>query len=175
MLVRGYHSMTMQSISTTLSIRPITPADDVAIASVVRVVMTEFGATGTGFSIHDAEVDHMAEAYSGPRAAYFVVTDGARVLGGGGVAPLAGGDPSVCELKKMYFLAEARGSGMGRAMLERCLDAARELGYTRCYIETLVCMTAARRLYERAGFEPLSGPLGDTGHHSCDAWYVRAL
>lgn len=167
--------MTVHSINTTLTIRPIAPTDDAALSSVIRAVMTEFGATGEGFSIHDAEVDHMAEAYSGPRAAYFIVTDGARVLGGAGVAPLAGGDASVCELKKMYFLAEARGSGMGRALLDRCLDAARELGYARCYIETLVVMTAARRLYERAGFEPLLAPLGNTGHRSCDAWYAREL
>lgn len=167
--------MTVHSMNTTLTIRAIAPADDAAMANVIRSVMTEFGASGEGFSIHDAEVDHMAEAYAGPRAAYFVVTDGTRVLGGGGVAPLAGGDPSVCELKKMYFMPEARGAGMGRALLARCLEAARELGYARCYIETLVSMTAARRLYERAGFEPLAGPLGDTGHHSCDAWYVREL
>ena len=167
--------MTVHSMNTTLTIRAIAPTDDAAMASVIRSVMTEFGASGEGFSIHDAEVGHMAEAYAGPRAAYFVVTDGARVLGGGGVAPLAGGDPGTCELKKMYFMPEARGAGMGRALLERCLEAARELGYTRCYIETLVSMHVARRLYERAGFEPLTGPLGDTGHHSCDAWYVREL
>lgn len=159
----------------TLTIRPITPADDAAMASVIRSVMTEYGASGAGYSINDAEVDHMAEAYSGPRATYFVVTDEARVVGGGGIAQLEGGSPDVCELRKMYFLPEARGAGMGRAMLMRCLDAARERGYTRCYLETLSIMRDARRLYERAGFTQIPAPMGATGHFSCDAWYVQAL
>lgn len=167
--------MSHPSAARTLAMRSITPADDPAMAAVIRSVMTEYGACGEGFSIHDAEVDQMAEAYGGARAAYFVVTDGARVVGGGGIAPLDGGDPDVCELKKMYFLPEARGAGMGRALLARCLDAARERGYARCYIETLTAMRAARRLYERAGFTQIDAPMGATGHFSCDAWYVQAL
>lgn len=158
-----------------LSIRPITPSDDAAVAAVIRSVMTEHGISGEGFSSEDAEVDHMAEAYSGPRAAYFVVTNGTRIVGGGGVAHLDGGDADVCELKKMYFLPEARGVGMGRALLARCLEAARERGYTQCYLETMSTMRVARRLYERAGFTQIAAPLGATGHFSCDAWYVQAL
>lgn len=167
--------MTGSTAPRTLTIRPITPADDAAMASVIRAVMTEFGACGEGYSINDAEVDHMAEAYAGARAAYYVLTDGARVVGGGGIAQLEGGAPEVCELKKMYFLPEARGQGMGRAMLARCLDAARERGFTRCYLETLSIMRDARRLYERAGFTQIEAPMGATGHFSCDAWYTQAL
>jgi len=167
--------VTDSTVARTLTIRPITPADDAAMAAVIRSVMTEHGAYGEGYSINDAEVDHMAEAYAGPLAAYFVVTDRERVVGGGGVAQLAGGAPNVCELKKMYFLPEARGVGMGRALLARCLDAARERGYTLCYLETLSAMQDARRLYERAGFTQIDAPMGATGHFSCDVWYVRAL
>jgi putative acetyltransferase len=159
----------------TFAIRPIEPADDAAVAGVIRAVMTEFDATGEGFSIHDPEVDHMSSAYAGPGAAYFVVTRDGRVVGGGGVAQLDGGASDVCELKKMYFLPEARGAGMGRAMLARCLEAARERGYTRCYLETMSNMRDARRLYERAGFTEIEAPMGATGHFSCDAWYVQAL
>ncbi len=159
-----------------LTIRRIGPADNAAMADVIRTVMTEFGACGEGYSINDAEVDHMYEAYSGPRAGYFVVvTDGDRVVGGGGVAPLENGDDSVCELKKMYFLPEARGAGTGRVMLQRCLDLARELGFRQCYLETLGSMRRAQRLYERNGFRRIDGPMGDTGHHRCDVWYVLDL
>lgn len=167
--------MTDTTESRTLTIRSIAAADDAAMAGVIRSVMLEYGACGEGYSINDAEVDHMAEAYAGPRAAYFVVTDGSRIVGGGGIAHLAGGEPDVCELKKMYFLPEARGFGMGRTMLARCLDAARERGYTRCYLETLSRMDTARRMYERAGFTQIDAPMGATGHFSCDAWYTRAL
>ncbi len=158
-----------------LAIRPISAADDAAVAAIIRAVMPEFGAKGPGFAINDPEVDFMTAAYGRPRAAYFVVSDGGRVLGGGGVAPLDNGDARVCELRKMYFLPEARGRGAGAAILARCLDAARGFGYATCYLETLARMDAAQKLYRRFGFQPLAAPMGNTGHFSCDSYYALAL
>ena len=43
-------------------IRPIAPGDDAAVASVIRTVMPEFGAVGSGFAISDPEVDWMSRA-----------------------------------------------------------------------------------------------------------------
>jgi len=156
-------------------IRPIEPRDDAAVAAIIRTVMPEFGACGEGFAINDAEVDTMFAAYSQPRCAYFVVDLEGRVLGGGGIAPLSGADPELCELRKMYFLSELRGLGAGHELIEQCLSTARELGYKRCYLETLENMYAARALYEKVGFAPIDCPLGDTGHYGCDAFYLRDL
>ncbi|HVH35875.1 MAG TPA: GNAT family N-acetyltransferase, partial [Tahibacter sp.] len=103
-----------------------------------------------------------------------VEADG-RVLGCGGVAALAGGDADVCELRKMYFLPALRGRGAGRALIERCLAAARALGYRRCYLETLSGMDAAQALYLKTGFRRIDGPLGGTGHFSCDKFYLIDL
>ncbi|MBK5296869.1 MAG: GNAT family N-acetyltransferase [Vicinamibacteria bacterium] len=52
----------------------------------------------------------------------------------GTTTPWAGGEPQVCELRKMYLRPEARGRGLGRAMLARCLDLARQLGYRPMYL-----------------------------------------
>lgn len=156
-------------------LRPIRAGDDAAVATIIRSVMPEFGAIGDGFAINDPEVDWMSRAYAAPRSAYYVLEQDGRVLGGGGVAPLEGGDPSTCELRKMYFLPEARGLGAGRALMQRCLDAARGFGFRRCYLETLCSMQGARRLYERAGFVPIATPLGATGHGGCDMFYLRPL
>ena len=153
-------------------IRPITPADDAAMAAIIRAVMPEFGAIGDGFAINDPEVDWMSRGYSQPRSAYFVVEREGVVLGGGGVAPLEGGDGGTCELRKMYFLPQARGLGAGTAMMERCLQAARGFGFARCYLETLCGMDAAMRLYERSGFRRIDAPLGDTGHGGCNTFYL---
>jgi len=117
----------------------------------------------------------MSEAYAGPDAAYFVIVSGDTVLGGSGIAPLEGGPDQVCELKKMYLLPEIRGRGLGHDLLKRCLDAARDRGFTLCYLESLEGMTEARRLYERAGFCRVASPMGRTGHFSCDAWYVLEI
>jgi putative acetyltransferase len=162
-------------VTTDPLIRPIRPADDAAMAAIIREVMTSFGAYGPGYSINDPEVDAMFAHYPEPRAAFFVVEDAGCVLGGGGIAALAGVEADVCELRKMYFLPEARGRGLGERMLRRCLDAARERGYRSCYLETLSGMEAAMQLYTKAGFKPLCGPLGTTGHSGCDRHYLLEL
>lgn len=158
-----------------LTLRPIRAEDDAAVAEIIRAVMPEFGAKGPGFAIHDPEVDWMSRAYSGPRSAYFVVEQEGRVVGGGGLGPLAGAPDDVCELRKMYFLPGARGGGMGRALLARAIEEARSFGYRTMYLETLTGMDAARRLYEKLGFERLAAPMGATGHHGCNRFYALAL
>jgi putative acetyltransferase len=91
------------------------------------------------------------------------------------MAPLIGGDADTCELRKMYFLPEARGIGAGTAMMRRCLEAARDAGFTRCYLETLAGMDAAMRLYERSGFQRIDASMGATGHGGCNAFYLLDL
>jgi putative acetyltransferase len=158
-----------------LTFRPIRSEDDPAVAAIIRRVMTEFNAGGPGFAIHDREVDAMTAAYARPRAAYFVVEQEGRVVGGAGVAPLDGAEEDLCELRKMYFLPEARGHGMGRTLLLHCLKVAAAFGYRTCYLETLTGMDAAQHLYEQVGFRKLCQPLGATGHHGCDRWYALDL
>ncbi len=157
------------------TIRPIATADDAAIAHIIRTVMPEFGADGPGFAIHDAEVAAMSGAYSASGCAYFVVESDGRVLGGGGVAPLPNADADICELRKMYFLCELRGQGAGAAMMQQCLEAARALGYKRCYLETLTGMDDAKRLYRKSGFNAIPKSLGATGHFGCDSFFIRDL
>ena len=160
---------------TAYTIRPIVAADNPTVAAIIRTVMPEFGASGEGYSIADPEVDAMFESYNTERSAFFVLEVEGRVVGCGGVAPLTGGDPATCELRKMYFLPEARGIGAGREMLARCLQSAGNIGFEYCYLETLSGMKSAQRLYERAGFARLDGPMGATGHFKCNAFYGMAI
>ena len=156
-------------------IRPIVPGDNPAVAGIIRVVMTEFGAVGEGYSIEDPEVDTMFEAYYRPGAEFWVVELDGEVLGCGGYAPLKGGESDTCEIQKMYFLDTLRGRGLGSTLLRRCIEAARDAGYRLCYLETLESMDAARRLYRHYGFEDRNAPLGATGHCGCDRWMVLDL
>lgn len=178
-VVAGMHAyakaLRRARLQRDLEVRPIHPDDDPQVQALIRTVMPEFGASGPGFAIHDPEVDAMSAAYPPPRARYWVVVRSGRVVGGGGFAPLAGGDPDVCELRKMYFLPELRGLGVGARLLRQALDAAGAAGYRTCYLETLEHMSRARRLYEAFGFRRLSAPMGATGHFGCDAWYALDL
>ncbi|WP_017780225.1 bifunctional helix-turn-helix transcriptional regulator/GNAT family N-acetyltransferase [Aeromonas dhakensis] len=158
-------------------IRPITPADNPAIAAVVRAVSAEYGLTADkGYGVADPNLDFLHETYLGERSRYWVIEgpDGS-ILGGGGIAPLAGEEGQVCELQKMYFMPSLRGLGLGRRLVLQALDEARALGYQRCYLETTAVLREATALYESLGFEHLPGPLGSTGHDACEICMVLAL
>jgi len=165
----------MARTTSQFHFRPIHPDDNATVAHIIRTVMTEFGCVGEGYSINDPEVDDMAGAYAKTGSVFLVLEIEGEIVGCGGIAPLAGGDATTCELRKMYFLPEARGKGLGRKLLDLCLTKARQLGYEKCYLETVARMDKANRLYQQAGFQVLDTPLGDTGHCSCDAHYVKVL
>ncbi|MEM9920367.1 MAG: GNAT family N-acetyltransferase [Bacteroidota bacterium] len=158
-----------------VQIRLIQANDNPAIAQIIRTVMTEYECVGEGYSINDPEVDQMFETYNNDRSAFFVLEDEEGLAGCGGIGPLANGDSSICELKKMYFYRRLRGRGLGRKLIELCLDRARQIGYKQCYLETVDRMAEANALYQKVGFRKLSCPVGDTGHSSCDAYYSLDL
>ena len=158
-----------------IQIRAMRKQDNPRVAEIIRSVMTEYGAVGSEYSISDPEVDAMFEAYPAPGAAFFVIEQDGRIMGCGGMGPLAEGDPDVCELRKMYFRPALRGLGLGSRLLELILEAARDAGYRRCYLETLERMQEARKLYARHGFEAIEQPLGCTGHSGCNSWMLKIL
>ena len=156
-------------------IREIQPQDNQQIATVIRnVFITDnFPKTGTAFA--DKQLDFMFEAYDKPRATYFVVENEGKIIGGAGVSQLENSTENICELQKMYFLQEARGKGIGYQMILKCLEKATELGYEKCYLETLPEMLTAQHLYTKAGFEYLCEPMGNTGHTTCPVWMIKNL
>lgn len=162
-------------LQSSYDIRLIQARDNGQVAKVIREVMTEFGAIGEGYSIGDAEVDDMHGNYQGKRTCYYVICREQKVVGGGGIAPLTGGGKTTCELRKMFFLSDVRGLGLGRRLLTMLLDEARERGFKQCYLETLDRMGRANELYQKNGFQLLTKPKGKTGHCSCDRWYLLKL
>jgi len=63
--------------------------------------------------------------------------------------------PRVGELKRMYVAADARGKGIGRALLARLEDEARALGLERLVLETGTRQAEALALYGRTGYMPI--------------------
>mgnify|MGYP001816556460 FL=1 len=161
--------------NASLQIRPIEEGDNKAVADIIRLVMTEFEAVGCGYSINDSEIDDMYTAYAPEGSAFYVVELADRVLGCGGFGPLTGGEPDTCELRKMYFMSELRGMGVGTMLLNLCLEEATRAGFRLCYLETMNGMEQARRLYGKHGFKYLDQPMGHTGHTSCGTWMAREL
>ncbi|MFC4722143.1 GNAT family N-acetyltransferase [Geojedonia litorea] len=156
-------------------IRKITKADNEQIAKVIRAVLIEFGVPKVGTAYADKALDCMTETYDQPKSTYFVIDNNGSIIGGAGIAQLDNYEGNVCELQKMYFLPEARGVGLGSKMMQVCLDQAKAFGFEQCYLETLPYMEDARKLYAKVGFRSLDGPMGDTGHYSCNLWMIKDL
>lgn len=156
-------------------IRKIQPQDNPHIAALIRQVLIEHDAPKVGTAYADTSLDTLSEVYNTSNSIYFIVESDGKVIGGCGIAPLENGDKNICELQKMYFAPGARGTGLAAQLLQKCLDAAKDLGYSQCYLETLPNMLAAQKLYTKFGFTYLDAPLGCTGHSSCPVWMIKQL
>lgn len=158
-----------------IQIRTIESSDNPRLARIVRDTLAEFGANRPGTVFFDPTTDHLFELFQTPNSTYFVASDKDILLGGAGIFPSYGLPADTCELVKMYLLPEARGKGIGRLLIERCLDFAKKAGYKRVYLETMPELRKAIHVYEKFNFDYLPGPMGNTGHFGCDVWMIKEL
>ena len=161
--------------NTDYIIREIEPRDNDQVKTIVQHVILEMGAPKVGTAYEDEALEDMHTTYQKDKSIYFVVESNGVVLGGGGISQLDGFDEDTCELQKMYFSSAARGLGLGKEMIDTCLDFAKANDFTMCYLETLPYMEAAQKLYLKTGFDYIDGPMGDTGHTSCNVWLTKSL
>lgn len=166
---------TQKQLHPNIRIRNIQPSDNPELAVIVRNTLTEFGANVPGTVFFDPTTDALFELFQTPKSAYFVAEVEGKLLGGGGIFPTEGLPDGTCELVKMYLLPEARGIGLGRMLMERCLETARNNGFRQIYLETLPELNLAVKVYEKFGFEYLSAPLGDAKHFGCGLWMLKRL
>ncbi len=75
------------------------------------------------------------------------------------------------EVAKMTVSEAVRGSGLGRRLMQRCIDAGAEMGATRLYLETNSTLVAALGLYRAMGFEDL--PPVETPYARADVFMER--
>ncbi len=159
----------------SVTIRAIQKKDNAAIASIVRNSLAEFGANKPGTVYYDPTTDALFELFQTPGSFYFVAEEEGVLLGGGGIFPTEALPPKTCELVKMYLDKNARGKGLGKMLIEHCLQWAKENGYEHCYLETMPELKQALKVYEKFGFEYLDAPLGNSGHFGCDRWMMKGL
>ena len=158
-----------------ISIRRISTSDDAVIAHIIRTTLSEFGAAKPGTVYYDEATDRLSEVFDKAGSTYYIAEYNGIIVGGAGIYPTDGLGDGTCELVKMYLMPAARGSGLGRMLMDKCIDFAINAGYKQIYLETMPELRNAIKLYEKVGFERLSTPIGASGHFGCDIWMVRKM
>ena len=156
-------------------IRNIEPADNPFLSKIVKDTLAEFGANHPGTVYYDPTTDTLSEVFSKEGSVYFVALLDGRIIGGGGIYPTNGLPTDTCELVKMYLLPEARGKGLGKTLINKCLDFAARYGYKKVYLETMPELKQALNVYAKFGFEYLPGPMGNSGHTGCSLWMIKTV
>lgn len=137
------------AIADGISVRRAVNTDRDNVIALVSGVLAEFGLP-FDLKSKDADLNDIEGMYIDRGGVFEVLEDGAgRMLGTCGFYRLS--DATV-ELRKMYFVPEIRGLGIGRLILSRAVDRAREMGYRTMTLETTTVLEQAIRLYQRFGF-----------------------
>ena len=158
-----------------ITIRAIRQNDNAALATIVRDTLAEFGANHPGTVYFDPTTDALFELFQRQGATYFVGEIDNKIVGGAGIYPSDGLPGGTCELVKMYLLPEARGVGLGKTLIEKCLQFAADNSYKNVYLESMPELKKALKVYEKFGFTYLDGPMGNTGHFGCELWMLKKL
>ena len=155
--------------------RKIHKNDNKELASVIRHVLTEHGVNKPGTVYTDPTTDALFELFQQKNSEYWVALENNKILGGIGMFPTKGLPNGCVELMKLYLLKEGRGKGIGRKLMQICIDEAHALGFSSVYLETMPELSNAIGLYEKMGFVKLEKPLGDSGHFACDLWMLKQI
>ena len=158
-----------------VQIRDLRKEDNPGLAKIVRDTLAEFGANHPNTVYYDPTTDRLFEVFQTPRSKYFLAELNGEIVGGGGIYPTDGLPEDTCELVKMYLLPKARGHGLGRILIEKCIVAAAANGFKKIYLETMPELKQALSVYEKFGFVYLNGPMGNSGHTGCSLWMLKVL
>jgi ribosomal protein S18 acetylase RimI-like enzyme len=96
------------------------------------------------------ELASLPGLYAPPGGELLLAKRGDHVLGCIALKPLE--PPRIAEIKRLFVRPQARGAGVGKALVAAIVEAARAAGYHAIKLDTLPQMTGAIALYKAAGF-----------------------
>jgi len=163
------------TLKDKIIIRKIIADDNAKLAAIIRSSLEEFNAVKPGTVYFDESTDHLYEVFRQERSCYFVATLNGEVIAGAGIFPTEGLPSNTCELVKMYVASPARGKGLGKILLQQCIDEAKNNNFKKMYIETMPELTNAIEMYKKFGFTFIPTSIGNSGHTGCDLFMMRDI
>jgi GNAT superfamily N-acetyltransferase len=128
---------------------------EIAAASVLFREYADWLGIDLGFQDFESELKTLPGKYAPPEGELMLACSHAGdALGCVGVRPLDG--ITICEMKRLYVRRSARGTGVGRALVEAIIEAAEALGYAEMKLDTLPWMDSAMALYQQFGFREIA-------------------
>ena len=156
-------------------IRKVEKDDNLILALIIRGVFEEHDAPKHGTVYSDPTTDFLFELFQKTKSILWVAELENKVVGCCGIYPTPGLNIVCTELVKFYLQKDARGKGIGKELINKCIESAIEFGYSQLYLESLPQFSKAIALYEKAGFLRLENPLGDSKHKTCSIWMLKEL
>jgi ribosomal protein S18 acetylase RimI-like enzyme len=121
----------------------------------VRTLLRQYAAIpGVGECVvgFAAEIAGLPGRYAGPEGTLLLASVDGLKTGCGALRKFA---PGICEMKRLYVEPATRGSGLGRMLAVRLIEAGRERGYRSMRLDTLPFMESAIALYCSLGFQQI--------------------
>lgn len=156
-------------------IRKIHKEDNDELKAIIREVFEEHDAPREGTVFSDPTTNDLFGLFNKDRSVLWVAEESGVIAGCCGVYPTNGLDEDCAELVKFYLRSNARGKGIGRDLMLKSIQSAKNLGFKRLYLESLPEFSKAVSIYEKLGFKKLEKPIGSSGHGSCNIWMIKEL
>lgn len=158
-----------------LTVRPIQPSDNERLAKIIRQCFHDFSAPTAGTVYEDPTTDDLYSLFKREKSVLWVAECDGEVVGCCGIYPSENLPKEYVELVKFYLSAGARERGIGKTLMLKSIESAREFGYRKIYIESLPEFDKAVLLYEKHGFVHLEKAVGNTAHPGCNVWMEREV
>jgi GNAT superfamily N-acetyltransferase len=139
--------------ASSFAIQPVRTPEDLKAAIALFYAYADFLGVDLTYQKFEQEMAAMPGHYAPPRGELLLARgkDGAAT-GCVGLRPMEDG---TCEMKRLYVTDEGRGLGLGRALADAVVAAARRIGYGEMKLDTLPRLTSAIALYQRMGFRQI--------------------
>jgi putative acetyltransferase len=131
------------------------PADTNLVLGIWREFIAD-APVNLDYQNNEAEFANMPGKYARPEGCVMLAEQGDGVAGSIAFRKVSA---EICEMKRLFVRPHARGSGLGRALIERLIEEARASGYGEMRLDVMEKYFVARGLYEAFGFvdaEPIS-------------------